>query len=104
MKLTKNDFVLEYPFEDECNETFPREDVIEQILKNQEDAEKWNQTLEDTTPHEVYERLKKRIEEIKRTELDEKYSWALMELQKILKGEEYTIIENPKWKTGCENT
>jgi len=71
MKLTKDDFVLEYPFEDEGNETFPRQKVIEQILKNQEDAEKWREfdkkwgynVIHFVKNQEIVERLKKRIKE-----------------------------------------
>ena len=64
---------------------------LEEVCNNRRDAELWNQTLEDTTPNEVYERLKKRIEELenhKKRPYSEKLEVIIDELQKILGGED----------------
>jgi len=120
MKLTKDDFDIGYV--DEIDGSPPeyykrsKPDIIikeskitvEQILKNQEDAEKWNRlhTITRQAPEKrrpdyndmkIVERLKKRIEELEeiRSEInmdfplepyEEKTLDILQELQKILKG------------------
>ena len=61
MKLTKDDFYKDSASQGiwfyKCSADFT-EEWISEILKTQEDAELWNQTLEDTTPNEIVERLK----------------------------------------------
>jgi len=67
---------------------------IEQILKNQEDAEKynnWNSTYPDYFQmKEIVERLKKRIEEIKEDrkkantiKIDSDTSWGLLSTERL---------------------
>jgi len=83
MKLTKDDREkinngMKYVTEWEWN----------QILKNQEDAEKWNRSLagkDFNYYYEIVERLKKRIELLKQWEPPR---GSLEELQKILDGKD----------------
>ena len=83
MKLTKDDF-----------DTYSMSETMkEQIIKNQEDAEKWNSMSVDginiTKLWYVWDRLKKRIEEVENEKTflssDESRKYTILrELQKIL--------------------
>jgi CII-binding regulator of phage lambda lysogenization HflD len=112
MKLTKDDFSRlktkdgDYMYLDNYN---PLE-MIDQILKNQEDAEKWRKQKIDVSDYvtkglklpkhlqneKIVERLKKRIEECEnqieylhyKSENFGIYPMILKELQKILEGKE----------------
>lgn len=91
MKLTKDDFQEPHGFS---------VDEVNQILKNQEDAEKWNrswsnpmnyQYAEVQKAFQTVERLKKRIEEINDEFADSTQEFMqnkvfIIELQKILDG------------------
>ena len=99
MKLTKDDFVKDENGTYRYNFSW-LESQVDEILKNQEKAEKWDKHLYDINAlspldirlddRQIVERLKKESEELDKSEWTHEIpNWKLKEyLQKILEGKD----------------